>query len=83
MIVGNKSDLSNDREVDAAKGEEYAHKKECLFIEASAKTGDGVDDAFEETIQNAVQRLIEAGELKQKDEGVVKLGKGPKKSKRR
>lgn len=48
MLVGNKSDLSANRKTPKELGEEYAKEEGLLFAEASAKSGDGVEDLFME-----------------------------------
>eukprot|EP00123_Amoebidium_parasiticum_P001374 comp12448_c0_seq1/m.7370 comp12448_c0_seq1/g.7370 ORF comp12448_c0_seq1/g.7370 comp12448_c0_seq1/m.7370 type:complete len:212 (-) comp12448_c0_seq1:83-718(-) len=50
MLVGNKVDLTGQREVDRKEGEEMAMAHSMLFIEASAKTSVGVGQAFEELV---------------------------------
>jgi small GTP-binding protein len=47
LIVGNKSDLEDVREVQTAEGKSLARALGCSFIETSAVTGDGVHEAFE------------------------------------
>lgn len=54
MLVGNKSDLVKQREVTRAEGEECARKHALLFIEASAKTSEGVAQAFDELVQKII-----------------------------
>ncbi|KAM3917625.1 ras-related protein Rab-17 [Leptodactylus fuscus] len=46
-LVGNKSDLQNDRKVSREDAEAFAEQKRLLFMETSAKTGDGVKEVFE------------------------------------
>ena len=46
MIVGNKSDREEDREVTAEEGQEYANSLGFQFIETSAKTGNNIDKLF-------------------------------------
>ncbi|XP_062384237.1 ras-related protein Rab-18-B [Sardina pilchardus] len=54
MLVGNKIDKDN-REVDRNEGLKFARKHSMLFIEASAKTRDGVQCAFEELVEKILQ----------------------------
>ncbi|KAK1159005.1 ras-related protein Rab-18-B-like [Acipenser oxyrinchus oxyrinchus] len=54
MLVGNKIDKS-DRELDRNEGLQFARKHAMLFIEASAKTRDGVQCAFEEVVEKIIQ----------------------------
>lgn len=50
MVVGNKIDMSN-RELNRDDGFRFAKKHRTLFIETSAKTNEGVRDAFEEVVR--------------------------------
>lgn len=54
MLVANKIDKSN-REVSREEGLAFARRHTMLFIEASAKTQDGVQCAFEELVQKILQ----------------------------
>ncbi|EJW81078.1 member Ras oncogene family RAB18A [Wuchereria bancrofti] len=54
MLIGNKIDISN-REVTREEGLQFAKKHRMLFIEASAKTREGVQCAFEELIEKVLQ----------------------------
>ncbi|TRY56095.1 hypothetical protein DNTS_007819 [Danionella cerebrum] len=54
MLVGNKIDKEN-RLVDRNEGLKFARKHSMLFIEASAKTRDGVQCAFEELVEKILQ----------------------------
>lgn len=54
MLVGNKID-KDAREVSREEGMRYARKHSMLFIEASARTKAGVQDAFEELVEKILQ----------------------------
>jgi Ras-related protein Rab-1A len=46
LIIGNKADLHDDRDVTYEEGENFAEKYGYKFIETSAKDGTNVDTAF-------------------------------------
>lgn len=62
MLVGNKSDLEEERAIPAEEGREFAHKNQMIFMEASAKSADGVEDSFN---QIAHQLLLEGNKPSQ------------------
>jgi small GTP-binding protein len=47
IIFGNKTDLADAREVRPEVAEGFAATNQCLYWEGSAKTAEGVSDAFE------------------------------------
>ena len=51
VLVGNKTDLNDKREVTAAQGEEEAKKNGLMFIETSAKAGHNVKALFKRIAQ--------------------------------
>jgi Ras-related protein Rab-22 len=46
VICGNKSDLEQFRRVDRSVGEQYAQEIGAVYVETSAKDGEGVADMF-------------------------------------
>ncbi|GAB5587620.1 Ras-related protein Rab-18-B [Umbelopsis nana] len=67
MIVGNKVDKESSRVVTYKEGAAMAQKLQTLFVECSAKTKVGVQEAFEEL----VQKIIETPSLWQKQQAPV------------
>jgi len=51
VLVGNKTDLNEKREVTSAQGEEEARKNNLMFIETSAKVGHNVKALFKRIAQ--------------------------------
>ncbi len=46
ILIGNKTDLYNRREVTREEGESLAKEHQMIFIETSAMTGEGINDLF-------------------------------------
>ena len=55
MLVGNKCDLKGERAGTQAESLRCARKHQMMFIEASAKTSEGVVCAFEELVEKVIQ----------------------------
>ena len=47
MLVGNKKDLRNSRQVQVDEGKAFAEKHSLFFIETSALAGHKIDEAFQ------------------------------------
>lgn len=78
MIVGNKIDQP-DREVSRDDGFRFARKHRTLFIETSAKTNEGVKDAFEEIVRKILE-TTDLWERRYPENGVVDLNEQAKSS---
>jgi len=55
MLVANKIDKEQERKVSKEEGMAFARKHNMLFMECSAKTKQGVTQAFEELISKALE----------------------------
>jgi GTPase SAR1 family protein len=56
-LVGNKKDLEHKRNVTAAEGEAYAQQHSLLFMEASAKLGDNVEEVFVHIVVTVLENI--------------------------
>ncbi|KAL6875718.1 hypothetical protein ACP4OV_013231 [Aristida adscensionis] len=67
MLIGNKCDLTNRRAVSCEEGERFAQEHGLIFMEASAKTAQNVEEAFIRTAQTVIKK-IEDGVIDLSDE---------------
>ncbi|XP_054334841.1 ras-related protein Rab-17 isoform X4 [Pongo pygmaeus] len=58
MLVGNKTDLSQEREVTFQEGKEFADSQKLLFMETSAKLNHQVSEVFNTMASGNLQRKI-------------------------
>ena len=59
VVIGNKSDLEDQRQVTKEQGEETASKLEVAFMETSALSGENLDKAFEMMINEVYKKCHE------------------------
>ena len=73
ILIGNKSDLNNERKVNEEDGKAFAKNNKIIFLEASAKIGTNVEESFmklsELIIEN--QNYIDNKEKNNKTEYVI------------
>ena len=55
VLVGNKIDLKDEREVSYEEGDNFAKKFNLKFFECSAKEGINVNEAFQYLINTVVE----------------------------
>ncbi|XP_038257129.1 GTP-binding protein Di-Ras2 [Dermochelys coriacea] len=58
MLVGNKSDENQNREVENSDGEAMAKKWKCAFMETSAKLNHNVKELFQELLNLEKRRTV-------------------------
>lgn len=75
MLIGNKSDLVNQREVSEEEGKKFAQEHGLHFIETSAKTAVNVEQAFINTARE-INNNIENGKYNLNDDAShgIKIG---------
>ncbi|XP_045414648.1 ras-related protein Rab-17 [Lemur catta] len=76
MLVGNKTDLSEEREVTFEEGKEFAERERLLFMETSAKLNHQVSEVFSAVARELLQRDDREGQAPCRDPAVV-LNEGP------
>ena len=76
ILIGNKIDLENIREVKKEMIENYAKKEDMQYFETSAKTGENVEESFNKLAELIISDMTE-DEIKEKTEkvGLKKKGK--------
>ncbi|MEE6459688.1 hypothetical protein FKM82_000699 [Ascaphus truei] len=58
MLVGNKSDENQNRELESTEGEAIAKKWKCAFMETSAKMNHNVKELFQELLNLEKRRTV-------------------------
>uniref|UniRef100_A0A1I8GA56 Ras-related protein Rab-14 n=1 Tax=Macrostomum lignano TaxID=282301 RepID=A0A1I8GA56_9PLAT len=58
FMIGNKSDLDNQRDVTFEEAKKFAEDNGLVFLECSAKTGENVEDAFLETARKIYENIL-------------------------
>ena len=57
-MVGNKADLSHDRKVATEEARQWAKENDVsVCVESSAKSGDGVEDAFQRVAEEVFHKI--------------------------
>ncbi|KAG6418943.1 hypothetical protein SASPL_121150 [Salvia splendens] len=57
MLIGNKCDLAHRRAVSTEEGEQFAKEHGLIFMEASAKTAQNVEEAFIKTAGTIYKKI--------------------------
>jgi len=57
MLIGNKVDLEDERQVTFEEASRFAQENDLLYLETSAKTGKNVEAAFLETARKIYENL--------------------------
>jgi Ras-related protein Rab-1A len=63
ILVGNKCDLSDKRQVSFQKGKEFADSCGVPFFETSAKSAENIENLFVEATKSFITRQISMGNV--------------------
>jgi small GTP-binding protein len=56
LLIGNKVDMVDQRQVQTEEGQEWATKLGMSFLETSAKSGQGVESAFVTLVEQLFEK---------------------------
>ena len=62
ILIGNKNDLENERQVTYEEGESFAKENNLLFLETSAKTSKNITEAFNLSALKILNNIQKTGE---------------------
>lgn len=62
LLIGNKRDLEEERQVTFMEASNFAQEHELIFLETSAKTGENIEEAFLKCSKTILAK-IQTGEL--------------------
>ena len=74
ILIGNKSDLEDQRQVSKEQGQDKANKLELAFLETSALSGENLDKAFD-MMMNEVYKKCHEEMLAEGDVDIIEGGK--------
>jgi len=57
ILIGNKIDLEDKRAISTDEGQEYATQNGLIFMETSAKTGEGVEEIFKISAEEIEKKM--------------------------
>jgi len=74
VLVGNKTDLQEDREVTFLEASRFAQENDLMFLETSAKNGENVEEVFMKCAKTILNK-IDSGVIRPDDMGSgIQLG---------
>ena len=74
LLVGNKNDLNEERQITFKEVEELSDKWNCIFHETSAKTGHNINETFFQIVREIRKKKLHL-EMKEEEENKKKKSK--------
>jgi len=79
ILIGNKNDLENERQVSYEEGESFAKENGLLFLETSAKTAKNIVEAFNLSAMKILKHVQKNGEVTPKKNIKIEIDENNKK----
>ena len=70
IIIGNKIDMDDMRDINKEEADKFAKENNYKYFEASAKTGEGVDEAFREIVNQILDNSDKLEEIKEERKSI-------------
>ena len=70
IIIGNKIDMDDMRDINKEEADKFAKENDYKYFEASAKTGQGVDEAFREIVNQILDNSDKLEEIKEERKSI-------------
>ena len=77
ILVGNKIDLEDKREVSFEEGENFAKDNSMLFYETSAKNGDNIENIFYDSVEIIAKKIDDGFYDLNRENCGIKIGLNP------
>ncbi|EDR29399.1 hypothetical protein, conserved [Entamoeba dispar SAW760] len=74
IIVGNKSELTEEREVGTEEGMKYSESVRCHFIESSAKRNENINEIFEIITKDVIKYKENNNQIESSNEEIKQKG---------
>ncbi|EDR24964.1 hypothetical protein, conserved [Entamoeba dispar SAW760] len=74
IIVGNKSELTEEREVGTEEGMKYSESVQCHFIESSAKRNENINEIFEIITKDVIKYKENNNQIESSNEEIKQKG---------
>ena len=76
ILIGNKTDLNDDRQVTYEEGEQFAKRNNMIFLESSAKTGYNIKEIFHKSVKQIDQNILDNKYDLENESCGIRVGEG-------
>ena len=83
VLIGNKLDLAEDRQVQKEEAEKFAKSIGCKYYEGSAKSGENIKEALDEIARLTYNYVKDNDEIKEKRGNSIELKRASPKEKKK